>query len=84
MKLIVEIVTLTIGYVVWRLLTPYLGFGAFLVGAFVAYIIRPLVQVLLGVSSDGKDTERNNMGSQSDISQSDSNQSNRDEKKGEN
>lgn len=83
MKLIVDIVTLTIGYVVWRLLAPYLGFGAFFVGALVAYFIRPLIQALLGVSNNGTDTEKNIKESLPDISQSDSNKSNHDENKGE-
>jgi len=83
MKIIAEIVALTIGYVVWRLLTPYLGIGAFFVGVFVAYLIRPFVQVLLGVSNSGADAEKNNKESQPDLSQSNSNESNHDENKGE-
>lgn len=60
MKAIAEIVILLIGVTVWYLLKPYIGFGGFLVGAVVAYVSRPIVHALLGVSVSAAKTQSRN------------------------
>jgi len=48
-KALSTLIVLVLGYAVWALLKPYIGVGGLLVGAGVAFVVRPLVFALLGI-----------------------------------
>jgi len=56
MRVLAYFVTLLVGYVVWRLLAPYIGVGGFFVGVFIAFILQPIVYALFGASTGGENS----------------------------
>jgi len=60
MKVIAEVVTLFVGVIVWRVLSPHIGLGGLLVAAIVAYVLRPIVYAVLGASASEPGSESSN------------------------